>query len=37
MIDPITGPDSAEAIAPDIAAFVPAIGLEYSNGEQCDG
>jgi hypothetical protein len=28
MIDPIAGPESAEEIAPDLATFVKAIGLE---------
>jgi len=29
MIDPIAGPDSAEAIAPDVDAFIAAIGYPY--------
>ncbi len=28
MIDPIAGPESAEQIAPDIVAFIEAIGIE---------
>jgi len=30
MIDPIAGPESAQQIAPDMAAFIEAIGLEAS-------
>jgi len=36
MIDPIAGPDSAEQIAPDAAAFVMSIGLKYTDGELDD-
>jgi hypothetical protein len=31
MIDPIAGSESAEEIAPDMARFIEAIGLEYAD------
>ncbi len=36
MINPIAGPESAEVIAPDVAAFVAAIGQEYFDREPCE-
>jgi hypothetical protein len=30
MIDPIAGPGSAHRLAPHVAAFVEAIGLEHT-------
>jgi len=33
MIDPVGGEDTAIEIAPDMASFIEAIGLEYQDGE----